>query len=389
MRLMFGLAVLLAATFSCVSADTLTPSDRVQTRLRIKEEPHRDSDVAMYLHPGEVLPLISSDNRYYHEVRLPNNASGWASKSWSRIIPDIPSPAELVVNFFDVGQGDSTLIECPNGQNILIDAGSTSGVEADLIQDQLFETLEGRERRIHTLIVSHPDADHYNRLHLVLQGINVDQVFMIGIEDDYYMYFWDWLEGLNTNRTVLDNTDFDQADTPNTQIDCGSAEVYILAANEQSNFSSKNTASIVVMVRFGSFEAILPGDATRVTEGVILDRYQNSWLDVDLLKIGHHGSLATSTTVNWANTLSPEIAVVSAGVNRYGHPRTEVIQRLEGHTVSSAPHSMRSATRPDDTYVYTNSSNYQESIYSTQVLGRITVTSDGTSWNVTSASANH
>ncbi len=84
------------------------------------------------------------------------------------------------------------------------------------------------------------------------------------------------------------------------------------------------------MIRYGNFEAMLTGDATHATENTILDRYTDTFLDIDMLKIGHHGSLATSTSAAWADTLSPEISVVSSGTrSRYGHPRFEVIDRLD------------------------------------------------------------
>lgn len=367
-------------------AETIEPGNRVTTRLKVKEAPTSQAKVVMYLYPGQQLLLLSRENRYYYEVQLPDNNSGWVSKSWSRVVSNSSLNNKLTITFFNVGQGDSTLIACPNGHNILIDAGSTSGVEADLIRDQLFIALKNRDRQIHTLIITHPDADHYNRLHLVLQDINVDRVFMIGEKDDYYNYFWTWLTALDAEKKFLTQTDTDKPETPNPDINCGAAQAFILSANEQSNFSPKNTASIVLMIRYKDFESIFTGDATKITEKAIIDRYPASWLDIDLLKIGHHGSLTTSTTTDWALKLSPEIAVVSAGNNRYGHPRTEVLQRLENYTISANPHPMNSATRPEKKYVYKFNNSYNEAIYSTEVSGTIQVISDGSKWPVTTIS---
>ncbi|MFV1985514.1 MAG: MBL fold metallo-hydrolase [Thiohalomonadales bacterium] len=365
-----------------IYADTIEPSNRVTSRLKVKEAPSSQSSVVMYLYPGQQLPLLSKENRYYYKVQLPNNNSGWVSKSWSRIVSSSSQNNNLAITFFNVGQGDSALIVCPNGHNILIDAGSTSGVKADVIRNQLLNALKDQNRQIHTLIITHPDADHYNRLPLVLQDINVDQVFLVGEQNDYYKYFWNWFSALNSKKKFLSQTDINKPGTPNSDINCGSAQAFILSANEQSNFSSKNTASIVLMIRYKDFESIFTGDATRVTEKAIINRYPASWLDVDLLKIGHHGSLTTSTTTDWSLILSPEIAVVSVGNNRYGHPRTEVLQRLEIYTVSANPHPMKSATRPDKKYVYEFNNSYTEAIYSTQVSGSIQVISDGTNWRL-------
>jgi competence protein ComEC len=50
---------------------------------------------------------------------------------------------------------------------------------------------------------------------------------------------------------------------------------------------------------------------------------------VDLLKVGHHGS-RTSSGAAWLTELAPKAAIVSVGVNRYGHPAPEALERLAG-----------------------------------------------------------
>lgn len=374
-------------------ADVVVPTERVTSGVSVRPQPSSQTQPVMMLRPGESLPFISRDNRYYYEVQLPNNESGWVSKSWTRVEESSPvtSPTanQLIISFFDVGQGDSTLIECPGGENILIDAGSTSGIEAEIIRDQLVDALADRQLKIDTLIITHPDADHYNKLQDVLEGISIDQLYRVGDINDYYANFWTWMETLDSQVINLNQNDIDPQNQPNSAIDCGLAEIYILAANVQSSFSHKNTTSIVVMVRFNQFEAIFTGDATKKTEKAITDEYPAAWLDVDLLKIGHHGSLATSTTVNWADTLKPEVAVVSAGKNSYGHPRKEVIERLDQHTIAAPAHPMNSATRVNGQYIYSFVPDYNEAIYSTQASGLVQVTSDGTSWNVTTQHIEH
>jgi len=141
------------------------------------------------------------------------------------------------------------------------------------------------------------------------------------------------------------------------------------------------------MIRYGSFEVLLTGDATKKTEEAIIGRYDNNWLDVDVLKIGHHGSLSTSTTIPWADIVKPEIAVVSAGHrSSHGHPRKEVLERLDDHTVdNAAPHLMSSATGTRGNYTWHNDSNYSESIYSTDTNGNVVVTSDGNGYSVKAA----
>ena len=370
-------------------ADVVVPTERVTNGVNVRPQPSSQTQPVMKLRLGESLPFVDRENRYYYKVQLPNGNDGWVSKSWTRVEESSPAASDLTISFFDVGQGDSTLIECPGGKNILIDAGSTSGVEAEIIRDQLLDALTDRQLVIDTLIITHPDADHYNKLQDVLQGINIEKLYRVGDVNDYYAEFWAWMNTLNGQVVNLDQDDIDPPSQPNSAIDCGDAEIYILAANVQSSFSRKNTTSIVVMVRFNQFEAIFTGDATKKTEKAITDEYPATWLNVDLLKIGHHGSLATSTTVNWADTLKPEVAVVSAGKNSYGHPRKEVIERLDQHTVTAPAHPMNSATRVNGQYIYSFVPDYNEAIYSTQASGLIQVTSDGNDWNVTTQQIEH
>lgn len=384
MKYLIALFALLLS-ISAFSVDLVEPNDRVSTGLTVREAPNSEADAIGSLQPGEQLPLLSSDTSYYYEVDF-QGQSGWVSKGYARVIPEENTvSSELRIAFLDVGQGDSTLISCPNGENILIDAGSLSGVGADAIRDQLLPRLNPNDNRIDTLIITHADADHYNRLEDVLDEVPVDQVFWVGTEQDYANYFWDWFDdNLKPISTHLTDTDLDSPNSPNTQIDCGEAEVYVIAAGVVATESRKNAASIVLMVRYGDFKAVFTGDATHDTEDFIMDRYSADWLDVDLLKMGHHGSLSTSTSEDWADALSPEISVVSAGYqNTHGHPRREVIQRLEPHAITAPEHGFSSATGKRGNYTWHPVDDYEESIYSTTTSGYIQVTSDGNGWEVT------
>jgi competence protein ComEC len=87
--------------------------------------------------------------------------------------------------------------------------------------------------------------------------------------------------------------------------------------------SDLNDDSVVLLVRFGSFQAVLAGDLGVRAESLLAGRIG----PVDLLKVGHHGS-AGSTGVPWLAELSPRVAVISVGANRYGHPAPAALARL-------------------------------------------------------------
>jgi beta-lactamase superfamily II metal-dependent hydrolase len=196
-----------------------------------------------------------------------------------------------------------------------------------------------------------------------------------------------WLQSLHIPQQIFYEEIFDRPHNPNRNIECGKAEIYVLAANipatrRASNFI-KNSLSAVIMIRYGQFEAILTGDETFDTEDVIISRYPAEWLRVDLLKIGHHGSKSTSTSMKWVAVVQPEVAVVSAGPNNsHGHPSAEVVKRLEPYTKAWKPHPMTYAEGVRNNYSWITTKMYKEAVFSTANSGTIVITSDGLSYDI-------
>jgi hypothetical protein len=158
----------------------------------------------------------------------------------------------------------------------------------------------------------------------------------------------------------------------------------VLAANVPASASPTNARSIVLRVDFNEFEAILTGDATFDTEEHIAARYDPEFLDVELLKIGHHGSSTTSTSADWAQRLRPDVAVVSAGFdNSFGHPRKTVLDRVAQFTGDNAPpHFMRWGVSSGGGTVLRTRRNYTEAIFNTASNGNIVVTTNGSEFSV-------
>jgi len=135
----------------------------------------------------------------------------------------------------------------------------------------------------------------------------------------------------------------------------------------------------VLLFSLGAFDAVINGDATQATESTILGRYTNDWLDVELLKIGHHGSSTTSTSQAWVDALRPELAVASASGTQYGHPRRTVIERLFPYTDNVEQHQIQWGFRaPAGGYSYPQI-NTAEGVFTTSTNGNIVIRSNG-SW---------
>ena len=87
-----------------------------------------------------------------------------------------------------------------------------------------------------------------------------------------------------------------------------------------------NNDSIALRVSYGDVDFLFMGDAEQETEATLIPQWAG-WLDVEVLRVGHHGS-NTSSTAPFLDVVSPEIAVVSVGNNSYGHPAPETLDRL-------------------------------------------------------------
>lgn len=309
----------------------------------------------------------------------------------------------LAVHFIDVGQGDSTLIVCPNGDRILVDAGAMpypQPATVNRIRNLIHSLLDPDESQIDVVVVTHPDGDHYGLLPATLRGIEFSRLLRVSSLSSYRDTGWDgtrhngrrWLAAVEAagKSTTLSRNHHDAPDEPSQYFDCGAADVFIIAAAVEetdvpSRFrarSESNSRSIVLLVRHGDFEVILTGDATRATEYQIMRWYQDEFLDVDVLKIGHHGSVATSTHQDWADVTRPQAAITSSGyTNRYGHPHYDVVERLEPYTIDDdPPHSMRWYTGRGNQRRRVDQSDYSEAIYSTATNGTVSVYTDGSEW---------
>lgn len=229
----------------------------------------------------------------------------------------------LVVTFFDVGQGDAAFIEIPGGNQILIDGGPSRQ-----ILSKLGRALPFWDRSIDLLILTHPHADHLDGLLEVLKRYKVDLVLESGVEHSIPEY-QEWRELLKTKKNPVVIARFGQ------KINLGhGARLDIFHPFE--NFTSasvKNVhdANIVSRLRYGRNSILFMGDAEKMIEYRLLFESLDSGshiLNSDILKVGHHGS-KTSSPEEFLQAVSPETAIIQVGrKNKYGHPAQEVLDRL-------------------------------------------------------------
>lgn len=244
------------------------------------------------------------------------------------------------ITFLDVGQGDSILIRCGNGSNIMIDSGS--GNVNNVGEKRVIPCLKAYGvSRIDRFIITHPDADHINALDEILaSNIEVGEILvaLVQSKDETNKKLFDKVEKLNENsfnktkiRFVQRGDSFEEGETSFKVIFPGSGGIE--SVDSVSNFdidnaveNQRNALSVVVEMCQGNTKVLFTGDLEKEGEEELI----NSGLleDIDILKVAHHGS-KYSTSEEFLRQTKPEIAVISCGrKNSYGHPHKETIRRL-------------------------------------------------------------
>jgi beta-lactamase superfamily II metal-dependent hydrolase len=227
----------------------------------------------------------------------------------------------LTVTFLNIGQGDSILIETPDGVQALIDGGPDTKVLSELAA-----SLPWFDRTLDMVVGTHPDKDHIGGLVDVLKQYKVSTI----------------LTTENTGETMT-SANFRKALTQEgAQVLMARAgQVYQLGASTTLTIFSpasdpsmleSNTASIVAQVQYGDTQFMLTGDAPSSVERYLAATY-GSRLESEVLKLGHHGS-KNSSSDEFLTAVNPKYAVVSAGKNNtYGHPSPEAVVRVKNHNI--------------------------------------------------------
>jgi competence protein ComEC len=228
------------------------------------------------------------------------------------------SPSDtLSVWFFNIGHGDALLIESPTHKRILIDGGPNRKVLSELGR-----ALPFGDKRIDMVIETHPDKDHIGGLPEVVKRYKVGLFMRPGVESDNSID-----DALETEvekkniRTLLARR--------GQIVDLGDgARLEILYPNTDVSDWDTNDASVVARLSYGESSFLFTGDAALKSEFDLMNLNENI-LDIDVLKVGHHGS-RTSTALAFVEVVTPEYAVISAGKdNTYGHPHKQVLDNLK------------------------------------------------------------
>lgn len=227
-------------------------------------------------------------------------------------LDEIPKNSQWKIWFLDIGQGSSTLVK-ENENFWLFDVGPNSSRAANVLDSLGVKNLQG-------LFLSHNDLDHYGGLfHIIESGISIKTIYR---SHD--------LKIATTLESYLDSLSFNhqiQVDTIYRGWEHGSFDslrIQLLWPYKGHNFEG-NAASQVFKILIGQTSTLLMGDLEYEQEIELIQK--ENFLEATVLNVGHHGS-KTSSSLELLEKIMPKWAIISSGVNNYGHPESSTLANL-------------------------------------------------------------
>jgi competence protein ComEC len=236
---------------------------------------------------------------------------------------------ESALTFVDVGQGDCLHIRTPDGRNYLVDGGGQ--IDYDVGKNVLLPyLLKNGVKRIDGVFVTHLHTDHYKGLRELSENMPITNLFLYDgnrvrvaetiqdsafeAEDLVFLSSGDRVDmGGNVSMTTLYPPKATQ-------------EEYERMTGENED---ENKNSLLMRIDYEGISILMTGDMGEDGEQAIMRSLgdERAALKSTILKVGHHGS-KTSTSDPFLQEVAPQIAVIQVGRNTYGHPTTEVLEKL-------------------------------------------------------------
>ena len=207
------------------------------------------------------------------------------------------------VYFFDVGQGDSSLVISPYRKDIiLIDTGGSLNYH---VSDNVISFMKSIGiRSIDLLILSHGDSDHALEVDNIFKDINI--------------------KCLNTNLGDFNELEINAMKLIDTCL--YEPKNMVLKYLNYDVYDNENDNSLLTYMNIYNTSILSLGDASSKVEDSLINKYKLS--NIDIFKLSHHGS-KTSSSYYFLNSIKPNIAVISSGRNnKFKHPSKETIDTL-------------------------------------------------------------
>ena len=246
--------------------------------------------------------------------------------AWIAFVPSRPQLRAGVMEMtaINVGQGDSILLITPEGRTLLIDAGGLPQwmhSDFDLGEQVVSPYLWNRGfNRLDLVVITHPHADHLGGMPAVIANFHPHELW-ISIDHPVGQLAPIVAQARRAGVQVSIKKEGDQ-------FDYGGAHFRMLAPGRDqiTGAMRPNDDCLVFTAAYRGTTALLEGDAERPAERRVVEEHPGEAM---LLKVAHHGSVS-GTSAELLAAIHPHYAVISVGVrNVYGHPRREVLERLQ------------------------------------------------------------
>jgi competence protein ComEC len=249
----------------------------------------------------------------------------WTATAPLTLVPSVSH--DLRVTMLDVGQGEATLIQFPNGRRILVDAAGVLGDGRDAGARIVGPALRARGiRRLDHLVVTHADRDHIGGAATVVREFRPREVWVgLAATDDRATpdvraaaaeVGASWRQVRRGDRLHLGSVDLSVLHPP---------------PPDWERQRVRNDDSVVLALRYGGVRVVLTGDIGADVEQDVADAWRHEGATaggLTVASVAHHGS-ARSSSEAWLQAVTPAIALVSAGRgNAFGHPAPATLARL-------------------------------------------------------------
>jgi len=238
-------------------------------------------------------------------VLRPTPTPGWPPDRWVAVM-------------CDVGQGDAVVLRVAPRTAIVIDAGMQPG-----LVDRCLDDLG--VKHVPLLVLTHFHADHVGGLPGVLNGRDVAAVLVSPLDDPASTARDVQAEVAAAGARMTRSAVGQRWTVGGVRLEVlGPVDVPILSGRQPGE--AANDASVVIVADVGGVRVLLAGDAEPAEERGILATAAER-LDVDVLKVAHHGSANQDTA--FVQATSPAVALISVGAdNEYGHPAADTLRLL-------------------------------------------------------------
>lgn len=227
------------------------------------------------------------------------------------------------VDFLDVGQGDGIFLQSEKGNGVFIDGGSTDVGKVGTYRILPFLKCRGM-KEISLWFVSHTDEDHISGLKEILEeGYPVRNIVLAEgiVKDEAWSNLVELAEKNGSNIYYLKAGESITLD-----------EMHFTVLYPWKEGIDRNECSMVLLAELEGMTGLFSGDIGEDQELELVNNKEFQKLmkkPIDFYKVAHHGS-KESNSLEFLETISPELAVVSCGENNsYGHPHKETLERLE------------------------------------------------------------